>query len=42
MIGWSKMNEMLHDMTRNRMLLDVIIVLPEKKILKMRYNKHFI
>jgi len=24
------------------MLLDVIIVLPEKKIVKMRYSKHFI
>jgi hypothetical protein len=35
MIGWSKMNEMLHDMTRNRMLLDVIIVLPENFFFKM-------
>jgi len=24
MIGWSKVNEMLHDMTPNRMLLGVV------------------
>ena len=41
MIGWSQMNEKLHDnhMTRNRMMLDVS-VLPMKKT---KYNnKHLI
>jgi hypothetical protein len=36
MIGWSKLNERLPDMTLNRILLDVI------NKLKKRYNKHVI
>ena len=36
MIGWSKLNERLPDMTLNRTLLDVI------NKLKKRYNKHVI
>jgi len=34
MIGWSKINERSHDMTLNRMLLDVSVS-PKKKT----YNK---
>jgi hypothetical protein len=38
MIGWSQMNDTLHDMTPNKMLLNVII--SPKKVRLNKYNKH--
>ena len=38
MIGWSRVNERLHDMTLNRMLLDVSV--SPRKTNVQKYNKH--
>jgi len=41
MIGGSKLNERLPNLTPHRMLLDISVV-PKKKKMKNRYNKHLI
>jgi hypothetical protein len=40
-IGWSKMIEKFHDMTPNRMFVNVKCIAKEKNI-KKRYDKHLI